>query len=87
MVEMGNIIPTAGNVDFFVKSDGQQYHFRVPVEVIEDYLGENDERIAPQQFVLVNTELFEEIAEDRIDNGIREQPVIITLETINEYFQ
>ena len=86
MVEMGNIIPHGGNVDFFVESAGRKYHFRVSVDVIDDYLVENDEQISPDQFVLVNSELFEEIAEDFIARGIDQEPVVIDLQTISDYF-
>jgi hypothetical protein len=87
MVEIKDIACRDNSTEFkAVTGDGRSVMFEIPNAAILEFLGEDDSGIDCPQFVLVNTELFEEMAEDFISRGIDQEPVIIDFQTISDYF-
>jgi hypothetical protein len=86
-VEIGEIACNADSSEFIATTDdGQRVRFLIPDQAILDFLGENDNEVDCPQFIRECTELFEELAQDYIQRGVEQEPVIIDFQTISHYF-
>jgi hypothetical protein len=86
-VEIGNIACRDNSTEFqALTDDGRKVMFLIPNEAILDFLGETEGTVDCPQFVEETTEIFEEMAEDFIARGIEQEPVVIDLQTISDYF-
>jgi hypothetical protein len=86
-VEIGEITCSGDSTGFVATTDdGRKVRFRIPNQAIIDFLGENDNEIDCPQFIEETTEIFEELAQDYIQRGVEQEPVIIDFQTISHYF-
>lgn len=86
-VEIGEIACSGESTTFqALTDDGRKVAFLIPNQAIMDFLGETEMPVDCPQFVEETTEIFEELAEDFIARGVEQQPVVIDLQTIHDYF-
>ena len=87
MVEIQDIACRENSTEFqAVVDDDRRVLFQIPNQAIFDFLGETEKPIDCPQFVLECTEIFEHLAADFIARGVAQEPVVIDLQTLSDYF-
>lgn len=83
--ELGDIACVSGDIHVQAISNGEEYIFIVPKEAVLDLLQE-ESTFDCAQFVLENTEVFEDIADALIADQRPEEPMLVTQAVLEHYF-